>query len=425
MSAAHLLAAQGWEVRANDRAPAGRLAREVAALPAGTQLELGGHPLSLLEGVRLVVVSPGVPWDLPLLAEARRRSVEVIAEVELAWRALADIPLLGITGSNGKSTVTAMLGAILQHAGVPTGVGGNIGRAASELARQAGWQAIVLELSSFQLEGCTTLRPKVGVLLNLCPDHLDRHPDMVAYLAAKARLFACQGPNDVAVLNADDPAVRDLPVPGQRALFSLADPGAAAHASGEQLVVDGHTVMRRGDVRLLGDHNLANALAAALAAVRFGIHRQVVAEALASFSGLPHRHQLVAQGRGVRWVDDSKGTNVGATAAGLAGYPPGTIHLILGGLGKGQDFTPLRGALAGRVARAYLIGAAAEEIATALVGVVPLEHCETLEVAVARAAELARPGDTVLLSPACASFDQFRDYAHRGEEFARLAREVT
>jgi UDP-N-acetylmuramoylalanine--D-glutamate ligase len=424
MAAAHLLAAQGWQVRANDRAPAGQLAVEADALPAGTQLCLGGHPLSLLEDVGLVVVSPGVPWDLPLLCEARRRGVEVIAEVELAWRALTPTPLLGVTGSNGKSTVTAMLGAILAHAGVHTGVGGNIGYAASALARQGGWQAIVLELSSFQLEGCTTLRPQVGVLLNLCPDHLDRHPDMAAYLAAKARLFAHQGPNEVAVLNADDAVVRHLPVPGQRALFSLADPRAAAHASGAWLVVDGRKVMRRGDLRLLGDHNLANALAAALAAVRFGIAGSVVAEALANFSGLPHRHQLVAEIRGVRWVDDSKGTNVGATAAGLAGYPPGTIHLILGGLGKGQDFTPLREAVAGRVARVYLIGAAAEEIATALAGVVPLERCNTLEVAVAHAAALARPGDTVLLSPACASFDQFRDYAHRGDEFARLAREV-
>jgi len=425
VGAAHLLAAQGWQVRANDRAPAGQLAIEAGALPAGTQLCLGGHPLSLLKGVGLVVVSPGVPWDLPLLVEARRRGVEVVAEVELAWRALSHVPLLGITGSNGKTTVTAMLGAILQHAGVRTGVGGNIGRAASELAQQGGWQALVWELSSFQLEGCTTLRPQVGLLLNLCADHLDRHRDMAAYLAAKARLFANQGPDDVAVLNADDPAVCDLPAPGQRAHFSLTNPCAAAHTSGEQLVVDGQVVMRRGDLRLLGDHNLANALAAALAAVRFGIRHSTVAEALASFGGLPHRHQLVAEGRGVRWVDDSKGTNVGATAAGLAGYPPGTIHLILGGLGKGQDFTPLRRAVAGRVARAYLIGAAAEEIAAALTGALPVERCETLDVAVARAAALAQPGDTVLLSPACASFDQFRDYAHRGDEFARLAREVT
>ncbi len=425
LGAAHLLAGQGYEVRANDQASAEQLALQPEALPPGTQVSLGGHHPSLLEGVGLVVASPGVPWHLPLLAEAQRRGIEVIAEVELAWRALSEVPLLGITGSNGKSTVTAMLGAILRHAGVRTGVGGNIGPAASELARQPGWQAIVLELSSFQLEGCTTLRPAVGVLLNLCPDHLDRHPDMATYLAAKARLFARQGPCDLAVLNADDPAVRDLPVPGQRAHFSLTDTAAAAHAGGEHLVIDGNPLMRRGDLPLLGDHNLANALAAALAAVRFGIPASAAAEALASFSGLPHRHQLVAERCGVRWVDDSKGTNVGATAAGLAGYPPGTIHLILGGLGKGQDFTPLRGAVTGRVARAYLIGAAAEEIAAALAGVVPVARCDTLEEAVARAAALARPGDTVLLSPACASFDQFRDYAHRGDEFARLAREVT
>lgn len=417
--AARLLAAQGYLVRANDRASA-----EELALPPGSELVLGGHPLEALEGVSLVVVSPGVPWQLPLLEEARRQGLEVIAEVELAWRSLATVPLVGVTGSNGKSTVTAMLGAILEGAGLRTGVGGNIGRAASQLALEGGWQALVLELSSFQLEGCTTLRPRVGVFLNLSQDHLDRHPDMAAYLAAKARLFACQGSNDWAILNADDPAVRPLATPGKAATFSLHDPHADAHLAGERLVVDGVTLMRRPDLPLLGDHNVANALAAALAATRFGVATTVIAETLAAFPGLPHRHRLVAQARGVRWVDDSKGTNVGATAAGLAGYPAGTIHLILGGLGKGQDFTPLREAVAGRVARAYLIGAAAAEIAAVLADVVPVEECGTLENAVRRAATLARPGDTVLLSPACASFDQFRDYAHRGDEFARLAREV-
>lgn len=424
VGAAQLLLTQGYQVVANDHAPASQFAVPPGALPDGVQLVLGGHPLSLLDGVTLIVVSPGVPANLPLLAEARRRGIEVIAEVELAWRALAAVPLLAITGSNGKSTVTAMLGAILQHAGLRTAVGGNIGRAASELAQHPAWQAIVLELSSFQLEGCTTLRPTVGVLLNLCPDHLDRHPDMASYLAAKARLFERQEPDDVAVLNADDPAVRHLKPPGQRALFSLTDTAVAAHVDGEYLVVDGKRLMRRADVRLLGNHNLANALAAALAALRFGVPARAVTEALSTFSALPHRHQLVAERRGVRWVDDSKGTNVGATAAGLAGYPPGTVHLILGGLGKGQDFTPLRRAVAGRVARAYLIGAAAEQIAAALAGAVPVEHCGTLAAAVASAATQVRAGDTVLLSPACASFDQFRDYAHRGDEFARLAGEV-
>lgn len=424
VGAVQLLLTQGYQVVANDHTPPERFTLPPGAFPDGVEVVLGGHPPSLLDGVMLVVASPGVPPDLPLLAEARRRGLEVIAEVELAWRALAAVPLLAITGSNGKSTVTNMLGAILQHAGLRTAVGGNIGRAASELAQHPDWQAIVLELSSFQLEGCTTLRPTVGVLLNLCPDHLDRHPDMASYLAAKARLFERQGPDDVAVLNADDPAVRHLEVPGQRALFSLTDTSAAAHLDGEYLVVDGKRLMRRADVRLLGDHNLANALAAALAALRFGVSAQAAAYALSTFSALPHRHQLVAERRGVRWVDDSKGTNVGATAAGLAGYPPGTVHLILGGLGKGQDFTPLRGAVTGRVARAYLIGAAAEEIATALAGAVPVEHCGTLAAAVASAAAQARPGDTVLLSPACASFDQFRDFAHRGDEFARLAGEV-
>lgn len=424
LGAAALLARQGFAVRANDRASAADLHLPTGALPPGCEVILGEHPLSVLDGVSLVVVSPGVPWELPLLVEARRRGLSVIAEVELAWRALAGPPLVGVTGSNGKSTVTALLGEMCRRAGWRTGVGGNIGHPASQLALEEGWEAVVLELSSFQLEGCTTLQPRVGVLLNLCEDHLDRHPSMAAYLAAKARLFACQDADDWAVLNADDAWVRDLPTPGRQAHFSLRDRGAAAHLASDTLMLDGEPLLPRRALPLLGNHNVANALAAALAATRVGVPRPAIVEALTSFSGLPHRHQLVAVRRGVAWVDDSKGTNVGATVAGLAGYPPGTIHLILGGLGKGQDFSLLRAALPGRVARAYLIGSAAGDIAAALAGVVPVEDCGTLAEAVSRAARFARPGDTVLLSPACASFDQFRNYAHRGEEFARLAQEV-
>ncbi len=422
VAAAALLVHQGWTVIANDRKVESELGDAVAKLPAGVTTRAGGHAPELLDGTRLVVVSPGVPWDLPLLVEARRRGLEVIAEVELAGRALTGVPIVGVTGSNGKTTVTSLLGAIGRAAGLTTGVGGNIGTAASELALAGGWDAVVLELSSFQLEGCATLRPAVAVLLNVSPDHLDRHPSLAAYLAAKSRIFAHQTAHDTAVLNADDPALAELAVRSRLARFSLADPRAEAHLAGGALVLDGEPLLNRSDLPLLGDHNVANALAAALAASRLGVPREAIAAALRAAVTLPHRHQVVAEARGVRWVDDSKGTNIGATAAGLAGYPPGTVHLVLGGLGKGQDFRELRPAAEGRLARVYLIGEAAPAIAAALEGVAPLEWCVTLDEAVRRAASAARPGDTVLLSPACASFDQFKSYAHRGEEFARMAR---
>ncbi len=422
VAAATLLASQGFQVTVNDHGAESELSGQLGRLPAGVAAVLGGHPLELLGPVALVVVSPGVPWGLPLLTEARRRGLEVIGEVEFAARAMAGVPIVGVTGSNGKTTVTSLIGEIVRNGGWRVGVGGNIGTAASDLALVGGWDAVVLELSSFQLEACTTLRPRIAVLLNVSPDHLDRHPDMGIYRAAKVRVFANQHPDDVAVLNADDPALVDIHVPSRTVRFSLTDRSAEAHADGGVLVLDGVPLLPRADLPLLGDHNAANALAAALAARRLGIQPEAIAGALRRFVALPHRHQLVAEGSGVRWVDDSKGTNIGATAAGLAGYPPGTVHLILGGLGKGQDFRELRPAVEGRLTRLYVIGEASAQISAALQGSAPIEACGTLEEAVRRAAAHARPGDTVLLSPACASFDQFANYAHRGNEFARLAR---
>src|SRR5664280_1015919 len=368
VAAATLLARDGWRVTVNDRATEWELDASLGRLPDGVAAVLGCHPITLLDDTALVVVSPGVPWDLPMLVEARRRRIEVIAEVELAVRSMPGVPIVGVTGSNGKTTVTSLLGDIARTAGWRTGVGGNIGTAASELALAGGWDAVVLELSSFQLEGCATLRPKVAVLLNLSPDHLDRHPSVASYLAAKARIFARQKRGDFAVLNADDPACSELSVPSRAVRFSLADAGAQAHLAAGSLVLDGEALLPRVELPLLGEHNAANALAAALAASRLGIGRAPITQALQSFQALPHRHQVVAQAAGVRWVDDSKGTNIGATAAGLSGYAPGTVHLILGGLGKGQDFRQLRPAAEHRLARTYLIGEAAAAIGAALAG---------------------------------------------------------
>ena len=415
-----LLLRHGWLVRVNDRAAPESLTESLGQIPAQVERVLGGHPPAALAGVSLVVVSPGVPWDLPLLAEARLHNLEVVDEVELAYRFLADTPLVAVTGSNGKSTVTSWIGTMAESAGQRAGVGANLGTPASALVLTGGWDVMVWELSSFQLEGCTSLRPRVGVLLNISADHLDRHGDLDGYLAAKRRIFDTQQGFDTAVLNADDPLVAAVAPPARRAVFSLTRPSAEAHLSRDTLVLDDEPLVDRRDLLLLGAHNVANALASALAASRAGIPREAIIAGLTTFPGLPHRHRLVAEVRGVRWVDDSKGTNIGATAAGLAGYPPGRIHLILGGLGKGQDFTALGPAMKGRVVRAYLIGAAARELAEALAGAAELEPCGTLETAVARAAAHTRPGDVVLLSPACASFDQFHSYAHRGNEFARL-----
>lgn len=424
VAAAHLLVERGWRVTVNDRVSAPDLGTQLAELAGQVSVAVGGHPDTILDGVGLVVVSPGVAWGLPLLAEARRRGIEVVAEVELAFRAMPGTPLLAITGSNGKTTTTALAGEMVRASGQRVGIGGNIGVPASALAREGGWEALVWELSSFQLEGCSTLCPRVGVLLNLSPDHLDRHADFDAYRAAKELLFARQGSGDWAVLNADDPAVARLSLPARVARFSLSDPRAEAHLAGDALVLDGAPLLSRRELHIPGDHNVANALAAALATARLGVGRDAIVAALRAFQPLAHRHQVVAERGGVRWINDSKGTNIGSVVAGLSGYPPGTIHLILGGLGKGQDFRELRPAVAARVARVYLIGDAATAIRAALADATPVEECGTLEQAVHRAATLARPGDVVLLSPACASFDQFRDYKHRGDEFARLARAV-
>jgi UDP-N-acetylmuramoylalanine--D-glutamate ligase len=269
-AAATLLTNQGWQVTVNDRAGEFELADQLGALPPGVRTVLGTHPEKLLDETRLVVVSPGIRWELPLLAEARRRGLPVIAEVELASRSLQGTPIIGITGSNGKTTVTALTGEMVRAAGWRVGVGGNIGTAACALALAGGWDAVVLELSSFQLEGCSTLRPRVGVLLNVSPDHLDRHPTMASYLGAKARIFACQNAEDFAVINADDDALRSLAVPSRVVRFSLRDRAAQAHLVDDNMVLDGEPLLPRSELPLLGDHNVANALAGALAAHRLG-----------------------------------------------------------------------------------------------------------------------------------------------------------
>ncbi|HVR95855.1 MAG TPA: UDP-N-acetylmuramoyl-L-alanine--D-glutamate ligase, partial [Thermoanaerobaculia bacterium] len=397
----------------------------------GFQLLAGGEPASLPAGIDGVVLSPGVPADKPLLADARHRGVPVIAEVELAFPFL-DGPVVGITGSNGKSTTTAMTGHLLKNAGIAAEVCGNIGLPLTEVADGAPGRTFVVELSSFQLEATDTFRPRAAALLNLSPDHLDRYPDLSAYAAAKQRIFQRQQGDDVAVLNADDAAVASLGVPSRRRVFSRHPEVVDGCALVGDMVIEagsGRELFRAADVPLPGPHHLENAMAAALLALAAGVAAESLPAALRSFKGLPHRTEPVGEVGGVRFFDDSKGTNVGATAKALEGFADGSVHLILGGRGKGTGLgDELLDLIRRKARRVYLIGEEAERFGRELAGApgdrVPLHRSERLEVAVPEAAAAARPGDTVLLSPACASFDQFRNYHHRGEVFQQLVAKV-
>jgi UDP-N-acetylmuramoylalanine--D-glutamate ligase len=422
VAAACLAAADGSEVWATDLRSASELATELAALGGDVRTFLGGHPDSCLDGVGLVIASPGVPADSPLLESARERSIEIKSEIEFAWLHRPQADLVAVTGSNGKSTVTELTARMLVEAGRPAVAGGNLGTPASQLVLDGGWESWVLEVSSFQAELLTAMAPRVAVFLNLSQDHLERHPDLDTYFAAKQRLFAFQTDADTAVLNADDPMVATTRTAARKRWFSISGP-ADASLDGDQLVLDGEPIMRSSGMRLSGIHNVANALAAALAAAVLGAPPAAMATALGTFDGLEHRHRTVHAEDGVRWVDDSKATNVGATLAALRGYPDDSLHLILGGQAKGQDFDVLADEVRRAVTRLYVIGEDGPAIAKTLAGTAPTEDCETLVEAVRRARHHAASGEWVLLAPGCASFDQFSNYGERGDRFTDLARQ--
>ncbi|MCG6962233.1 MAG: UDP-N-acetylmuramoyl-L-alanine--D-glutamate ligase [Acidobacteria bacterium] len=420
-AAARLAAAEGAAVRVTDQRPANELAGIVNGLERLEGAFLGGHPIACLDGVDVVVTSPGVAPTTAILAEARSRGIELLPEVEFAWRHRTDAPLAAVTGSNGKSTVTTLIAAMLAASGLAAVAGGNLGTPASELVLRGGWTHWVLEVSSFQTELMVGFRPTVGVFLNLSQDHLERHASFDEYLRAKLQLFAHQTREDAAVLNRDDPTLEAVEPEARRLWFSLSAM-ADGWLDGDTLRLGGEGLITAGAVALAGRHNLANALAASLAARELGAGMEGMAAALSTFRGLPHRHATVRESDGVRWVDDSKATNVGAAQAALAGYNAKSVHLILGGLGKGQDFRPLAPEVERAARVVYLIGADADKIAADLAGTAPLEMCGTLAEAVTRARRAARAGETVLLAPACASFDQFASYAARGDAFAELVR---
>jgi UDP-N-acetylmuramoylalanine--D-glutamate ligase len=415
------LLARGEVVLGTDRDPA--RGGELAA--AGAEIVSDG--VAALDRARCVVKSPGVPAQEPVIARARERGIAVLGELELAWRMLGN-DLVAVTGTNGKTTTVELIGAIHRAAGLPVVVAGNVGLALSRLAAPPPFgdgpldpaTVIVCEVSSFQLEDAVALAPQAAVLLNIAPDHLDRHGDIEAYVAAKLRLFAWQGPRELAVLPASGPAE----VPGRAARLTFgAAPDADLRLEGETLWWRGGRLAAASDVRLRGAHNLENAMAAAAATLGRGLPREAVAAALASFAGVAHRLEEVAQAGGVLYINDSKATNVASALVALRSFAPGSVHVILGGRGGGQDYAPLREEVARRARAAYLIGEQAEAIARALAGL-PLVACGTLERAVEAARAAAAPGEVVLLSPACKSFDQFRDFETRGEAFRALAAAV-
>ena len=433
IAAAKLCAARGAHVTVTDKRDAGAFGGALGELPVSVERELGGHQRATFTRAELIVLSPGVP-DIPELAAARAAGVTVTGEMELASRFVSST-LIAITGTNGKSTTTTLVGDIMRATGRPTFVGGNLGEPLADAvgtpAAAAGGVCVV-EASSFQLETVDTFHPTVAVLLNITADHLDRYADMQGYAAAKERIFAAQAAGDYAVVNMDDPlsvAASDG-IAGRRVGFSVAgarDDGG--WVAGDALAVRlpgggaGATERYPGNLpALVGRHNQANALAALLAGRLAGATAAQAEAGLRAFRALAHRMELVAEAGGVAYYDDSKGTNVGAVVAALEGFPRPVV-LIAGGRDKGGDYAPLAAAL-GRVGRAaVVIGEAADKIAATLAGVVPVVRATTLDDAVAAARSAARPGDAVVLSPACSSFDMFRDYAHRAEVFrAAVAR---
>jgi UDP-N-acetylmuramoylalanine--D-glutamate ligase len=423
-------AGYGATVTATDDKPEAELAETAARLrAAGVKLELGGHASKTFLAQDLIVVSPGVPANLPPLALARARGISVWSEIELAWRFLRGT-LVAITGSNGKTTTTSLVAHILKTAGIPSLTGGNIGVPLLSLAESSTDATVtVAEVSSFQLETIESFRPEIGVLLNLTPDHLDRHASFDDYARAKMRLFENQLDRDAAVLNADDPEVtRRMPSRPRIFWFSRRKRVAqGAFLRGDEIVFrsDGaETVLaRRDEIPLRGEHNVENVLAACAAAHLAGAAPAAVAAGVKTFRGVEHRLEFVAEIGGVTFYNDSKATNVDAALKAVEAFP-GPLLVILGGKDKGSPYTALREPLRQRARAAVLIGAAAEKIGAEVGDAVALEQAGTLDRAVELAMKRAKPGDVVLLAPACSSFDQFENYEHRGRVFKELVAQL-
>ena len=423
-------AARGAQVTCTDTRRENEIGDSIARLrAAGVNLELGGHPGHLLLGQDMIIPSPGVPADAPFLRAARANGITIWSEIELADRFLNG-KLIGITGSNGKTTTTSLIEHILRSAGFPTILAGNIGTPLISCVEQTTDRTItVVELSSFQLELIETFRPNISLFLNLTPDHLDRHATFQSYGAAKARIFENQTEADFAVLNADDAQTAAL-VPSRPQIYWFSRKQRVAQGAfvrGSEIVFrhDGseEAALKLADIPLAGAHNVENVLAAVAVARLAGAEPAAVAKGVRSFSGVEHRLEFVTEIGGVRYYNDSKATNVDATLKALDAFP-GRVLIILGGKDKGSDYTVLQAPLREKAILALLIGAAADKIEKQIAGSVAIERTGTIERAVETAAHAARPGDIVLLAPACASFDQFQNYEHRGRVFKELVHQL-
>ncbi len=427
-AATKVLEQKGCRVYASDGAESESLRATAARLMSPkVSVELGAHDLDRIARAAAVIVSPGIRPDAPPLRSARDAGVDIFAELDLAAMMLRDTRLIVVTGTNGKTTTTALIAHCLAELGGPEVAAGNIGLPLVEIAAQPDhprWLAV--EASSFQLHDSPHLDPAVGVLTNLSPDHLDRYPSETAYYADKRNLFRNASPESVWVVNGDDEGALQLAAntPGQHRHWSLERPAHAWYerSSGRLLLGEEH-LLDREDLSLLGDHNVANALAAALAVAETGESRDDIANGLRSFTSLPNRLEPIREVNGVLWINDSKATNVSSTAVALKAMDKPFV-LLAGGRPKGDSYDPLSNLLRERCKTVVAYGEARAKMAAALSGSVPIEQVERFEAAVSLAARVARPGEIVLLSPACASFDQFRNYEERGAEFARLVEEM-
>jgi UDP-N-acetylmuramoylalanine--D-glutamate ligase len=430
VASALFLESRGARVTVSDAKSEDQLRNEIPALlDRGITVETGKHGERTFRDQDLIVVSPGVPQDVPPLQHARRLGIPIIGEIELTARFLHG-HIVAITGSNGKTTTTTLTGEVIASGGRQTLVGGNIGTPAITFVEHSTAETwVVLEISSFQLESISSFRPHIAAILNITPDHLDRHGSMENYIAAKRRIFENQGPEDYAVLNADNLITRSMAdgLKPQVLWFSrLSEVERGAFVRGDKIFYrDGRLteIMPLSEIALKGAHNVENVLAAVVIGMASGIEPAAIRRAVKDFRAVEHRLEYVDTLRGVQYFNDSKATNVDATIKALQSFPA-NIHLILGGKDKGSDYTELNPLLAGRVKRVYTIGAAASKIENQIGTTVPVTSAHTLEAAVRKAADLAVDGDIVLLAPACASFDQFSSYEERGRVFKSLVKSL-
>jgi len=436
VAATRLLAREGVRVYASDAADhpyGGDALAELRGL-AGVDVDVGRHDLAKIRATRAVVVSPGVPPDAPPLAAARAAGVPILSEIDLGFLALAGTGVAGagpravaITGTNGKTTTTALVAHLLRVAGLSAEAVGNIGRPLAGIAVSGQrYQWLAIEVSSFQLHDSPHFAPEIGIVTNLAPDHLDRYPSVAAYYGDKQLLFRNAAADHVWVLNGDDPAVLELArgAAGRHVLFSLRRPADGWYdAAGRRLLLGGRALLDRDALPLLGDHNVANALAAALAVHEAGVAPGVIGEGLRSFRALPHRLEPVREVNGVLWINDSKATNIASTVVAVEAMSRPFV-LLLGGRHKGEPYTRLGPLLKPKCRLVIAYGESGPIVEQDLKGQVPLERGTTFDDVVARARRAARPGDAVLLSPACSSYDMFKNYEERGATFRKLVEQM-